>query len=60
METMAIDKQAVDVALTAKVASMSKQECIRRVFEIADSMERSPEALLETIKLLFGPNALMA
>jgi hypothetical protein len=25
-----------------------------------DSMERSHEALLETIKLLFGPDAIMA
>lgn len=52
-----IDKQTADEALTAKVAAMGKDESVRRVFEIADSEDQSPEALQEFVKLLFGPDA---
>jgi hypothetical protein len=56
---MAIDKQLVEV-LTAKVASMTSDQRWARLTEIADSGERSNQAMLEAVKLFFSPDATLS
>ena len=57
--TAAFDKQAADARLTAKVASMSKEERLARAEQLAGTT-LTPETSLEFAKLIFGPDASIA
>ncbi len=46
--------------LTTKVAAMSVDQRIDRIFALADSHDESDEAALEGVKLLFGPDATLS